>query len=623
MAQRFPQKFGPYTLHEMVGRGGMAEIFRASMPGSLGGFERTVAIKRILPHLTENEEFITMLIDEANIIVSIDHHNIAQVYDLGKIDDSYYIAMEYIHGVDLATVIKAMNKRNTSVPPDHAAYIGSCICAGLHAAHGKRDADGRPLNIVHRDVSPHNILISFAGDVKIIDFGVAKANLKETHTQHGVIKGKLLYMAPEQATAKDIDGRSDLFAAGLVMYKMLTNSLPFEGDNEFQIYNNILTKEITPPRILNPNVPPQLDAVVMKLLARDLNARYQDGYSAKQDLERVLHTIAPGYTVNRLSRYIDENFGAVAPPPSQDQSHPGMAPNTPTGAQNTGEHDKTELQVSPFTFQDDDEDTVNQPADRIRELVAAAPPPLPQNNQFRVSVADDQTGQFEVPNPPLQPSKSKGSAGIPLVAIAVVIMVLVVAALIVMAFFVDSDGEEPTDTPVVIANSPAPPEVHSVEIRSEPSGARVFQEDELVGITPIHLELEASEDPVMFRLAKSGYEEHQFGIAPTRSLTQEYILTSLEDSEDDDEEQRLQEEEEERLAMEAAEEEARAAEEAAQREADEQRRAEERRQAEERRRREQQEQRDQRPPRDPPPPPPPVDDDDDDDDDGIIDPFAM
>lgn len=321
MAPTFPQQFGPYTLQELIARGGMAEVYRATMPG-VGGFEKTVAIKKILPHLAENEEFIAMLVDEARIIVSLNHANIAQVYDLGKLDDTYYIAMEYVHAVDLADILKDLKGRGQTVPIAHATYIAGCICAGLHVAHAKTDEMGRPQNIVHRDVSPHNVLVSFGGDVKIIDFGVAKARGKETHTKAGVIKGKLLYMAPEQAMAKDIDGRADLFAAGLILYSMLTNQLPFEGENEFQIYNNILSKEVVPPKVINPSVPEDLNQIVMMLLQRDPNKRYQDGYSAKADLDRCLHSIAPGYSVGRLSAWIEDNFTHIGQAKRERRQNP-------------------------------------------------------------------------------------------------------------------------------------------------------------------------------------------------------------------------------------------------------------------------------------------------------------
>ena len=310
--QDLPQEFGSYTLHELIDRGGMAEIYRATMPG-IGGFEKPVAIKKILPHLAEDEEFITMLIDEAQIIVNIEHANIAQVYDLGKLEGTYYIAMEFIHGVDLDAIIEKMEQQGRTVPLDHTAYITSCICAGLHVAHSKTDENGEPLNVVHRDLSPHNVLIGYGGDVKIIDFGVAKASVKKARTQAGVIKGKLLYMSPEQAKAKDLDGRADLFAVGICMYKMLTGNLPFRGENEFQTYNNILEKEIPPPMEVNPDVPREMNRIVMKLLERDRQKRYQDGYAVKEDLDKVLRKINPGYTENSLSRFVEKHFTDADP----------------------------------------------------------------------------------------------------------------------------------------------------------------------------------------------------------------------------------------------------------------------------------------------------------------------
>ncbi|WP_158542539.1 serine/threonine protein kinase [Lujinxingia litoralis] len=534
MAAKFPQKFGPYTLHQLVARGGMAEIYRATMPG-IGGFEKTVAIKKILPHLAENDEFITMLIDEANIIVSINHFNIAQVYDLGCIDDTYYIAMEYIHGIDLAHIIKGMARRGQTVPTPHAVYIGSSICAGLHAAHSKTDDQGNPLKIVHRDVSPHNVLLSYAGDVKIIDFGVAKAAVKESHTQHGVIKGKLLYMAPEQANTSDIDGRADLFAAGLVIYKMLTNRLPFEGDNEFQIYNNIMSKEITPPRILNPQVPEVVDQVVMKLLARDPDQRYQDGYAAKQDLDRALHQIAPGYTVNRLSRYIDETFAPGAEQPSAGGSTPGaLAPHTPASpAVKTGEHAAAQMDAA---FSEDDLDTVNVGAPAIHAQLQAQQANAGFAPPMRATISAADTGEFPAAGaPPATAAADSGTSGrkVPLAAIAAVVMSLVVAVLLALVFQGPPPEDVPADTPQndapsePVALEPAPPELITVEVASIPQGARFFQDGALVGITPITLELPRSEQALTFELKLDGHEERTFRFEPTEDRTFEIDLPTI------------------------------------------------------------------------------------------------
>ena len=193
MSIQLPCRFGKYELVELVARGGMAEVFRARTIG-IGGFEKWVAIKKVLPHLSENKEYMTMLIDEAKIAVTLNHANIAQVLDLGKISESYYIAMEYVHGMDLATILKTCAYNNFTIPFEHTIHVAMQVCAGLFHAHAKTDEQGVNLGIIHRDVSPHNVLVSYDGEVKVIDFGVAKASIKMTHTMSGIIKGKLLYM---------------------------------------------------------------------------------------------------------------------------------------------------------------------------------------------------------------------------------------------------------------------------------------------------------------------------------------------------------------------------------------------------------------------------------------------
>ncbi|MEO1273576.1 MAG: serine/threonine-protein kinase, partial [Myxococcota bacterium] len=210
-------------------------------------------------------------------------------------------------------VLKKLGKQGFLIPLEHAIFATKELCAGLYAAHTKKDNDGNLLGIVHRDVSPHNILVSFNGDVKIIDFGVAKASGKLGQTRMGVIKGKLLYMAPEQAMARTIDARADVFAAGLCLYKMLTGRLPFEADNEFQIYNNILTGEVVPPCTINPDMPSIMDDVVMKALQRDANDRYQDAWEMHQALEQALHQLYPGYTNYRLAKFMEDYFAESRP----------------------------------------------------------------------------------------------------------------------------------------------------------------------------------------------------------------------------------------------------------------------------------------------------------------------
>src|SRR4029450_2271011 len=215
-----PKPFGKYFLIEKLATGGMAEIYKAKNFG-VDGFEKLLAIKRILPHCSSDKEFITMLIDEAKLSVALSHTNIAQVFDLGKVGTDYFISMEFVDGINLRELMNRAKETGAQLPEDISVYIVSEICKGLDYAHAKKDTDGNPLNIVHRDISPQNILISYEGEVKIVDFGIAKAATKAHVTQHGALKGKLLYMSPEQAWGKALDKRTDNFSLGVVLYEML------------------------------------------------------------------------------------------------------------------------------------------------------------------------------------------------------------------------------------------------------------------------------------------------------------------------------------------------------------------------------------------------------------------
>ncbi|MCA9689515.1 MAG: serine/threonine protein kinase, partial [Myxococcales bacterium] len=225
-------QFGPYKLVERISVGGMAEVYKAVETG-VEGFERTVAVKRILPHIAEDEEFITMFKDEAKIAGQLTHSNIAQIYNLGQQDDSFYIAMEYVAGKDARSIFTRCQQKNRPMPLAQACFIVMKVCEGLDYAHNKKDKQGRSLNIVHRDVSPPNILVSYDGEVKLIDFGVAKAAGRVSRTQAGILKGKFGYMSPEQVRGMPLDRRSDVFALGVVLYELLTGTRLFQGETDF------------------------------------------------------------------------------------------------------------------------------------------------------------------------------------------------------------------------------------------------------------------------------------------------------------------------------------------------------------------------------------------------------
>ncbi|MFB6265303.1 MAG: serine/threonine protein kinase [Bradymonadaceae bacterium] len=541
MGEDFPQEFGPYTLHELINRGGMAAIYRATMPG-IGGFEKTVAIKKILPHLAEDEQYTTMLSDEARIIESLDHSNIAQVYDLGKLEDTYYIAMEYIHGIDVADVVEELGERGEYVPIPHVVHILASICDGLHYAHSQTDENGEPLNIVHRDVSLHNVIISFAGEVKIIDFGVAKGEDRDAKTQAGVVKGKLLYMAPEQAKADDVDGRADLFAAGLCTYKMLTGELPFEGDNEYEIYNNVLNKEIVPPGDKRPDVPEELDRIVMKLLERDLDQRYQDGYSVKKDLDKLLHSIDPGYTSNRLREFIEENFSHLAGGDEETeqaeetkQASPGssdLTPGTPANQQRQTDQRGPDALDGAADVAGADA-TIEEPArggvgDDIydEKTVAEAPAGLqqegPDSAESSPSESADSGGSARAEETALGPAaadqtvEETDESSLPPVVYAIVAVVVLIAGMIGYAVYRPSSQGSATNSGggKSIAEAAGEDGMVSIELRTDPSKAKLVRKGEVVGRTPMTLPVPAAGAPLEITIRKAGYETKSIQLGP-------------------------------------------------------------------------------------------------------------
>ena len=311
-------KFGQYVLLEKIATGGMAEVWKARMRG-VEGFQKIVAIKKILPHLSDNQDFIEMFIDEAKLAAQLNHNNIIHIYDLGKIQSSYYIAMEYVDGSDLKTILKRAQERDQPMTIELALFVASKIAAALDYAHRKRDFDDHELGLVHRDVSPQNVLISEEGDIKLCDFGIAKAASKASHTQAGALKGKLQYMSPEQAWGKNIDKRSDIFALSTVLFEMLTGRRLFTGDNELSILEQVREARVTAPSQFNDEVTPEIDAIVLKALQKEPEKRYQTAGEMARDLDQVLYTFRPTPTSADLAIYMhrlgEEGHAIHAPEP--------------------------------------------------------------------------------------------------------------------------------------------------------------------------------------------------------------------------------------------------------------------------------------------------------------------
>lgn len=321
-------KFGQYVLLEKIATGGMAEVWKARMRG-VEGFQKTVAIKKILPHLSDNQEFIEMFVDEAKLAAQLNHNNIIHIYDLGKIQNSYYIAMEYIDGFDLKTILRRGEERGHPMNVELALFIASKIAAALDYAHRKKDFEDREMGLVHRDVSPQNVLISEEGDIKLCDFGIAKAASKASHTQAGALKGKLQYMAPEQAWGKNIDRRSDIFALATVLFEMLTGRKLFTGDNEISILEQVREARVQPPSLHNDEVTPEVDRIVLKALQKDPDNRYQTAGEMAREIDAVLYSFRPTPTSADLAIYMHRLSAPepVAPVVEHEPEPEPAAPN--------------------------------------------------------------------------------------------------------------------------------------------------------------------------------------------------------------------------------------------------------------------------------------------------------
>jgi serine/threonine-protein kinase len=331
VAENYPIEFGDYRLLRKLAQGGMAEIFLAQ--DQKGGI---CAIKRILPHLAHEESFIRMFIDEARIVSHIQHGNVAQVYDQGKASGYYYIAMEFVQGHSLLALSERAKSMKIPLPRGLLAHIVAELLGGLGSAHSARDAKGRHLGIVHRDVTPQNVLISYDGEVKLIDFGVAKARARLTQTEAGFTKGKLSYMSPEQARGEELDSRSDLFSVGIVLHEITTGGRLFNKEGPGGILGAIVNDPIPPPSLRSKDYPKELEQICMRALDKDVDRRWQSAEEMRDALQRFAKKEKPTPGKNRLKDLVHDLFGdpdsakvieaaraVVAPTPANVPAHTG------------------------------------------------------------------------------------------------------------------------------------------------------------------------------------------------------------------------------------------------------------------------------------------------------------
>ncbi|WNG38345.1 protein kinase [Archangium violaceum] len=379
---------GKYVVKRKLAEGGMAEIYLATAMGP-EGFEKEVVIKRVRSFLSDDEGFVQMFIAEARLASRLNHANVVQIFDFDKHEDSYYLAMEYVRGCSLWDLRKRCREKGIGMPPVLVAHIGAQVAAGLHYAHRAKSPDGESLHLVHRDVTPHNVLLSFDGAVKLTDFGIAKAGNKLT--QPGVLKGKFAYMSPEQARGEAVDARTDVFALGVVLWEMLTGGRLFDGDSEVAVLRAVQESVIASPARLNPNVPEDLDEVVSIALERDPDARYQSAGELERALAQcVLHRATSvddtdvGTFVRRLLDVPLTQF-IQAPIALQDRSR-SRSGSTPVAGTSSGVRARTRSGEMPSSVQ-----VADSPAP-VRQSTAVLPGSSPssgRNESVRTDASEE------------------------------------------------------------------------------------------------------------------------------------------------------------------------------------------------------------------------------------------
>jgi serine/threonine protein kinase len=489
--------FGKYELLRKIASGGMGQVFLAREHGT--GFERLVVLKLILPHLAEDDEFLSMFLDEAGLVARLTHPNLITILDLTEIEGRHCLAMEYVQGDDVRRLDKFSRAQGKPLPVGLILRVIADAAAGLHYAHQARDAQGKPLRLVHRDVSPQNILVGFDGGVKVIDFGVAKAATSSQNTATGVLKGKYPYMSPEQASGQSIDARSDLFALGIVMWELLTGKRLFKGESDMMTLRLVKDCQVPRPSQLNPRLPPGLDEILLKALAPTPEGRFPDCGAFRLALEDYALNLRLPASSAHLSAHLREVYAeriaTEADPAKLDQlaedadldsrsnSSLSGVPGGPGAPRSAASRAVPRASQGPV------------PSTRSRQ--AAAVPPA--REKTRGTAALDRPDARRVPWMPV----AVAGAGLLVAGAALVFLRGPNAA--------EATPVQPHPQPVTVtqpAQPPTPEPARPVELPviSEPPGATVSIDGETLGKTPTKLTLQPGTSSVEVTLALSGYE---------------------------------------------------------------------------------------------------------------------
>ncbi|WP_225412632.1 serine/threonine protein kinase [Stigmatella hybrida] len=495
--------FGKYELLRKIASGGMGQVFLAR---ERGGVERLVVLKLILPHLAEDDEFLNMFVEEARLVGRLRHPNLVTILDLLEIEGRQCLAMEYVQGDDLRRVDKQARLKGQLLPPGLVLRVISEAAAGLDYAHQARDAQGQPLKLVHRDVSPQNILVGFDGGVKIIDFGVAKAAGSSQQTATGVLKGKYPYMSPEQASGQAIDGRSDQFALGVVMWELLTGKRLFKGETDLMTLRLVKDCQVPFPSQLNPKLPPGLDEVVMRALDAHPQKRFPDCGAFRLALEDYLTQMRLQASSAHLSAYLRglyaERISHEADPSALDQLSEDSDLDSKGDASRSSQRSGMHPPGTPSRSPGNKGETRSRRA--VDALVGPAPTPRHEPPPARGTVS-----LAAVPGPSRFPKVA--------VVVGGAVTLLLAGTAVVFLRPLPSEGAPPPK--VAVATPPPPPETRpppvetpkapqpvQLVLASEPQGAQVHVDGTALGKTPRPLTLAPDAPPIQVTVTLEGYE---------------------------------------------------------------------------------------------------------------------
>ncbi len=484
-------QFGRYELLRKLAAGGMGQVFLARKKGV--GFEKLVVLKRILPHLVEDEEFFTMFLDEARLTARLNHPNVAQIFDVEAEAGQHLVVMEYVQGEDVRRVEKKARLAGQKLPVGVILRVIADAAAGLDYAHKARDDQGQPLGIVHRDISPQNILVGFDGGVKLIDFGVAKAAGRAQHTATGVLKGKFPYMSPEQAEGEELDARSDVFALGIVLWELLCDKRLFKGDSDVMSQRLVKACQVPKPSELDTNLPPALDAIVLKSLARSRDERFQSAAALREAIEQYCleaHIPASSSHLGQfMQKLYEDKIAELNDPSKLDQ----LPPDTdlegfgPRGALAT---------PAPSSGTKRGTVTVGGGAAADAATLAAT----------RTAGGTERVA-------PGQPASGGGSRGVVFAAIGL----LAIGGGGAAAWFATRPSVEsqPVVTPKPLdphpqqLDKPPAPAMVALKVESDPAGAAVEIGGVPRGMTPLDLSLDKGSLPVLLKVSHDGFEPQQ------------------------------------------------------------------------------------------------------------------